>query len=223
MIDDERYFKGFQRSKEFERLWFRLQRLEKWKELAIRPSPEECDPEERKLLENELDNIPELRERCLAVRKQLNEQLPPIEEAMDDQFVPKPSTIPNAGLGLFYYSPPQKGCTVIPAGTILCYYTGHIHNFQSSKSIEDKSYLMMVQGDILVDPGPLKHIKARYINDPLNEALVNCQYVPQELRSAVTATRDIYPGEELFASYGDMYWKSQKMIGRRLDDKQRGR
>lgn len=222
MVHDERYFKGFQRSKEFERLWFRLQRLEKWKELAIRPSPVECDPEERKLLENELDNIPELQERCLAVRKQLNEQLPPIEEAMDDHFVPKPSTIPNAGLGLFY-SPPQKGCTVIPAGTILCYYTGHIHNFQSSKLIQDKSYLMMVQGNILVDPGPLKHIKARYINDPLNEALVNCQYVPQELRSAVTATRDIYPDEELFASYGDMYWKSQKVIGRRLDDKQRGR
>jgi len=73
---------------------------------------------------------------------------------------------------------------------------------------------MNVREDILVDPGPLLHIKARYINDPLNEKYVNCKYVPEKFRSAVIATRDIHRGEEIFASYGDGYWSLQKTPGR---------
>ena len=214
--EKEKYFKGFERSREFERLWFRLQRLETWKELAIRPSPFDCDPEDMILLEKDVDDVPELQERCITVRHKMNDKLPPIEQAMDRHLVPKTSTIPGAGLGLFYI-PQSSSDTIIPAGTILCYYTGHIHNFQSSRSVQDTSYLMMVQGEILVDPGQLKDIKARYINDPLNTSLINCKYVPQELRSAVTAIREINPGEELFVSYGDIYWKSQKTMGKRLE------
>ena len=219
--EKEKYFKGFQRSREFERLWFRLQRLERWKELAIRPSPYDCDPEDMMLLQKDVDDVPELQERCINVRRQMNDNLPPIEQAtMEKHLVPKTSTISGAGLGLFYM-PPQSssnGTVVIPPGTVLCYYTGHIHNFHSAKSIQDKSYLMMVQGEILVDPGRLENIKARYINDPLNTSFINCKYVPQELRSAVTSIREIYPGEELFASYGEIYWKSQKTMGKRLKE-----
>jgi len=51
---------------------------------------------------------------------------------------------------------------------------------------------MNVREDILVDPGPLLHIKARYKNDPLNEKYVNCKYVPEKFRSAVIATHDIH-------------------------------
>ena len=124
----------------------------------------------------------------------------------------KQSSIPEAGLGLFYE--PKTADSMIPKGTTICYYTGHIHNFQSSRKLEDKSYLMMVEGDVLVDPRPVTQIKARFINDPLNENMTNCKYAPEELRSAVVATKDIYPGNELFASYGEAYWKSHKTPGR---------
>ena len=211
-LSQKNYFKGFERSAEFEQLWFRLKTLELWKELAIRPSKEDCHEEDKSLLQNELDDLQELQERCNHVRHLLNKNLPPIEQALDKFLIPKKSRIPNAGLGLFYE--PESPNQIILKGTVVCYYTGNIHSFHSSKKIKDKSYLMMVRGDVLVDPGPLKHIKARYINDPLNEEVVNCKYVPEELRSAVVTTRVVIPGEELFASYGDAYWSNHKSAGR---------
>ena len=59
---------------------------------------------------------------------------------------------------------------------------------------------MLVANDVLVDPGPLSHVKARYINDPMNEAIVNGKFepAPEIHRFAVVATRDIERGEELF-------------------------
>jgi hypothetical protein len=71
--------------------------------------------------------------------------------------------------------------------------------------------------------GPVKSVKRlanlliEYINDPLNEELTNCEYVPDGLRSAVVATGPIQPGDELFVVYGDIYWKGQKGMGNILD------
>jgi hypothetical protein len=134
----------------------------------------------------------------------MNDNLPPIEEAaLDEELLAKTSAIPDAGLGLFY----EPGCQdkPIPAGTIMCYYAGHIHNFQSARNLQFRNYLMNTQGGVLVDSRCLPHIKARYINDPLNEDMINCRFFPEEFRAAVVATREIRPGEELFASYGDAY------------------
>ena len=60
---------------------------------------------------------------------------------------------------------------------------------------------MLVDGDVLVDPGPLPEIKARYINDPINVKLLNALYEPQikAHRSAVIAILDIMAGQEIFA------------------------
>lgn len=102
---------------------------------------------------------------------------------------------------------------VLKTGTVICYYTGHYHNYQSAKTLKDFSYLMCVSGDLLVDPGPCPDVKARYINDPISTDLVNCKYVPEphHYRSAVVATRTIQPGEELLVSYGEAYWVQQKV------------
>ena len=110
---------------------------------------------------------------------------------------------------------PSSADKVLLPGEIICYYWGHIHNFHSAKLLVDKSYLMLVQGDVLVDPRPLLHIKARYINDPLNEKYVNCKFVPEKFRSAVVMTRKIRHGEELFVSYGEAYWANHAINGRR--------
>jgi SET domain-containing protein len=75
---------------------------------------------------------------------------------------------------------------------------------------------MMVQGQTFVDARTCPNIKARYINDPLNETAVNCKFVPMDYRSAVVTNRAVEPGEELFASYGDFYWTQRQTTGNRL-------
>jgi hypothetical protein len=148
----------------------------------------------------------------------MNQHLPHFESPVEQCLVAEPSQIPESGLGLYYRpTTPSNGETskAIPAGTILCYYYGHIHNFQSVRTITDNSYLMLVGGSVFVDPLPCPDIKARYINDPLNEDLINCKYVPEEkcFRSAVTSTKEILPSMELFVSYTDQYWNQQPYTG----------
>jgi hypothetical protein len=206
----------------YEHLYRRLEMLELWRELAIRPKREEC-AEDSEFLDRELDDVQELTERCLRVRELMNNSLPPVEEAHDRHLMVSKSGIPNAGLGLFFdpstrleeeVSNDGEDGTSIGTGTIICYYAGHIHNYHSAKGLKDRSYLMLVNGGILLDAGPLPQIKARYINDPLNDKFVNCKFVPDKLRSAVVATRMISRGEELFVSYGDAYWAQHKTLGR---------
>jgi hypothetical protein len=123
---------------------------------------------------------------------------------MDDDLFPDTSSIANAGIGLY-------SSIFIPKGKTICYYCGHIHNFHSLQTLEDTSYSMLVSGDVFVDTGPLLHVKARYINDPLNEDYVNCMFVPEPKfhRCAVVAIRDIQRSQELFASYGETYWSNR--------------
>ncbi|CAJ1954499.1 unnamed protein product [Cylindrotheca closterium] len=212
---EERYFHGFERSDTFESLWFRLEVLEKWNELAIRPSSSDCHPDDMPLLEQEVDDLQELQRRCSLVRQEMNDNLPPVEYVLDEYLIPKPSRIPDAGLGLFYEPSSAIPTDPIQPGTTLCYYTGHLHSFKSSRELKDTSYLMMVHDGVLVDPGPVQRIKARYINDPLNEELTNCKYVLDGCRSAIVSTKIIEAGDELFAAYGDFYWKG-KSDGRTL-------
>jgi hypothetical protein len=184
------------------------------------------------MLEREGDDLKLLSKKCLQVRQDMNQNhLPSHELALDDELMVKKSRIPNAGKGLFYEPLPndydeeeesnndrsnggmnsssRKNTKQqqISKGSILCFYTGHRHNFHSQKYLVDKSYLLHVGRDMLVDPRETLQIKARYINDPLNEALVNCKFVPDpdEYRCKVVATRTIDPGEELYISYGDIY------------------
>jgi hypothetical protein len=189
-----------------------LNSLELWYELAVRPEKDECDKDDLDLLANEADDCEELARRCLQARKLMNENLPHIELASECYLVPRESTIPNAGLGLFY--DPINGSKILE-GSVLCTYSGHRHNFRSIKTLDDRRYLMLVEGDVLIDAGPLMHIKARYINDPLNDDLVNCKFVPEKesFRAAIVATRLLEPGEELFVSYGDAYWSQQVTRG----------
>jgi hypothetical protein len=156
------------------------------------------------MLQLQVDDCSDLLNRCLKVRKLQNDNLPPCDLVLDDDLFPDKSSIANSGMGLYSSIRIQKGQTI-------CCYWGHIHNFHSSQRLDDTSYLMLVSGDVFVDPGPLPQIKARYINDPLNDAYVNCMFVPEPKfhRCAVVATRDIKCGEELFVSYGEAYWSTR--------------
>jgi len=267
----------------FERRLYRLRVLRRWKELAIRPSCEDdcpdedldlwfrcsCAEEEGNSDCHDDDNggtaisvreeLKELKRRCREARTDLNNHLPRQSEEdappVERYLVPRPSAIPDAGLGLFYEPPPSDAAASLPSpkapgtdnkniiaeGKVLCYYSGHIHNFQSSNLLRDKRYLLWVgrnwdddrhgaqqDEDVFVDPGPLPHVKARYANDPLNDDLVNARFVPEpgEFRAAVVASRPIRPGEEIFCPYGDSYWSTMSdcsdVVARRLPSKEEG-
>lgn len=210
----------------FQEIKKRLEYLELWRELAIRPLEHDVHPDDLHMLEKEVDDLKLLSKKCLQVRQDMNQNLPPHDLALDHTLMVMKSQIPNSGNGLFFE--PQgltsniEECSTTSAtqhgiseGSIICYYTGHRHNFYSQKYLANKSYLLHVDRDILVDPRETLQIKARYVNDPLNEKLVNCKYVPDpdEYRCKVVATRIIRPGEELFISYGDFYWKQQPHEG----------
>jgi len=199
----------------FQSIRKRLEYLEKWRELAIRPLKQDTHPDDLHLLGKDQDDLQLLSKKCLQVRREMNQNLPQHEFALDDELQVKTSQIPDSGNGLFY-EPQHYASNEICEGSILCYYTGHRHNFHSQKYVEDKSYLLYIHGDILVDPREILDIKARYINDPLNERLVNCQFVPDpnNCRCKVVATKTICPGEELFISYGKIYWEQQPNEGR---------
>eukprot|EP00977_Amphora_coffeiformis_P016009 scaffold4849_cov153-Amphora_coffeaeformis.AAC.5 len=158
----------------FERLSARLRVLELWYELAVRPSEDTCPLEDFDLLHEEDDNLIELKRRCLLTRAEMNFHSPPPEIVRDDELWPFSSTIQGAGLGLFYLPPEDKPTA---AGETLCYYTGHYHTMQSAKTVMDHSYMMLVSGNLLMDAGPCLH--------PLNEELVNCEFIPEPAKSRV--------------------------------------
>jgi len=189
----------------FRQLKERLEYLERWREIAVRPSTFSKNDED--LMTEEVDDVQELTKRCREVRSAMNKLLPGRSAPFEDSLRPQVSNIPGAGLGLFVHE--RK----FSPGETLCYYYGHLHNFSSAREIEDTSYLLLVHSDVLVDPGPLPEIKARYINDPLNESYVNVKFVPEQLCSAVVATREIGHGEEVYVSYGDAYWSQQSTQG----------
>lgn len=197
----------------FEQHKRRLDYLELWRELAIRPSEHDCDPQDLGMFRRTQDDCDELTKKCLEARRDMNDAFPPHELAMDNDLQPSTSAIEDAGQGLFFC--PSSGHFKICRDEVICYYCGHLHSFLSAKYLQDKSYLMLVANDLLVDPGPLPNIKARYINDPLNEAYWNCKFVPEpdNNRCAVVAIRDIHPKEELFVSYGEAYWANQDYRG----------
>ncbi|KAG7340607.1 hypothetical protein IV203_024150 [Nitzschia inconspicua] len=219
------YFLGFRFSQSLWVNWNRLQTLEKWTELAIRPSTAEaCHPADRHLFPSDpdhIDDIVALNRQCETVRSLLNQEISALNvetTEWEPYLVVRPSQIESAGLGLFFEGVDDNH--VLPTGSILCYYAGHIHSHTSSRTLTDKSYLIWVCDDILVDPGPLPKIQARYINDPLNEDVINCRYVPDrklKVRSAVVTTRPIFSGEELFVTYGEAYWNQQPIVGRPLN------
>ena len=188
----------------------RLAYLELWRESAVRPQRDVCVKEDLDLLSRDKDDLDALEKRCDAAREDMNQALPLHITKYDIyDLVPAKSGIDGSGKGLFYM--PSSQSDVLREGEIVSYYYGNIHNFRSSKRLKDTSYLMLVEGDILVDPEPLAHIFARYINDPINDFFYNCRFEPdpKAYRSRVVATRDILAGEEIFAPYGEFYWSQQ--------------
>jgi len=115
------------------------------------------------------------------------------------------SRIPGAGRGLY-------AAQAIAAGTPICDYdatdaaTGERSTLAPSAAMRLRDYLMRLGPGVYVDAGLA--CVGRLINDARNPARINVMFDkrPDEGRAVVVATRDIGIGEELYVSYGRLYW-----------------
>src|SRR5262245_44518749 len=115
----------------------------------------------------------------------------------------RPSLISNAGNGLFT----TRYC---PAGTVLCEYTGTRLTGLQLLRTPDWTYVYNVHNEYWIDAQDHPGVKARYINDNFDHSKTNVLWVQRDGRIFMEAARDVLPGEELYAQYGQEYWDNHE-------------
>jgi hypothetical protein len=118
------------------------------------------------------------------------------------------STIPKAGKGLFT-------TVAIVKGKRIAEYKGRLVRWKDVK-YEDATngYLMYITSQAVIDARPSKAL-GRYTNDArgsgrINGLRNNAEYVSENTRCFIEATRNIKAGEEILVGYGKDYWKLDK-------------
>ena len=123
--------------------------------------------------------------------------------------VVRPSIIPNAGRGLFAGRRFEEG-------ELLCVYRGKRISLPAllKMTLKARDYVMGGFGlNCHLDAADRPDVLARYINDDFSRpGSSNVRFVKlkrHELAALVIATRDICAGEEIYASYGEGYWRAR--------------
>jgi hypothetical protein len=135
------------------------------------------------------------------------------------------STVPGAGLGLFYVgtsedgvSPPQP----LKKGVVITEYSGSAlltdDEYNNLYPLDDSAYGLCVSPDVCLDSGSTDNYPGRYINHR-SHSRANVQWGRKVHRMScgryavyIYTTKRIKPGSELFIDYGPTYWRlsSQK-------------
>ena len=117
----------------------------------------------------------------------------------------RPSRIRGAGDGLF-------ASRDFAAGEALGEYYGLVLTLLQAHNLEDRDYLMGGFGiNAHVDAKFALDAPARYVNDHFDASRLNAHFVKdrQRRRAALIASRPIRRGEEVYASYGESYWRAR--------------
>uniref|UniRef100_A0A7S0LDV9 SET domain-containing protein n=1 Tax=Coccolithus braarudii TaxID=221442 RepID=A0A7S0LDV9_9EUKA len=115
------------------------------------------------------------------------------------------SLIPNSGDGLFA----TRG---FAAGETIGEYYGQVLTLLQAHRLEHRDYLMGGFGiNAHVDARFAMDAPARYINDHFDQTKLNARFekLKPKRRALAVATRDIRAGEEIYASYGETYWRAR--------------
>ena len=140
---------------------------------------------------------------------------PVVEQREDSGLEVRESKIEGAGQGLF-------ATRDFKEDEEICQYRGTIRTFKQmwQMKLHEKEYVMGGFGlNVHVDAGPHPEILARYINDNLDETKLNARFKkikfcdPKKCHAQVRALRDIAAGEEIYCSYGNIYWKCREKKG----------
>jgi hypothetical protein len=117
----------------------------------------------------------------------------------------KESLLEGAGRGLF-------SMRKFFPGDLICVYSGELVplvRVMRGEVLTD--YLMGGFGLYSIDAANHPAVKARYINDNFELGSHNVKFVKLKLqrRALVIALREIEPGDELYAFYGEGYWRKR--------------
>lgn len=114
-----------------------------------------------------------------------------------------PSSIPDAGLGVFATAP-------IPGQRAIGWYRGRVlskRQLDNTYGRQVAPYVLQLGPNLFLDAADPRHSNfVRYVNDgPASGRPANVEFTPYGFLATL---RDIRPGEELLASYGNPFWKS---------------
>lgn len=124
---------------------------------------------------------------------------------LESSLVIKRSGLPGAGKGLFTR-------IFIPKGTKIVEYKGTITTWKEVDHKQgENGYIYYVKRNYVIDARPHPEALARYANDARGLFRVkgmnnNAEYTEEGNKVFITATKDIYPGKEIFVAYGKEYW-----------------
>ena len=124
---------------------------------------------------------------------------------LEKHLVVKESTIPESGKGLFTKK-------FIPKGTRIVEYKGKITTWKDVDHKEGTNgYIYYIKRTHVIDAGTYKKALGRYANDGRGLYRIpgitnNAQYVEDEGKVYIEATKDIPAGSEILVSYGKEYW-----------------
>lgn len=115
------------------------------------------------------------------------------------------SRIPDSGDGLF-------AAREFAVGDTLGEYRGRVLSLLQATRLEDRDYLMGGFGiNAHVDARFAVDAPGRYVNDHFDKKMLNAAFEKDKARkrAVLVATRRIVRGEEIYASYGESYWRSR--------------
>lgn len=120
----------------------------------------------------------------------------------------KPSTIPDAGKGLFTKIDITKG-------TIVTEYKGRRRTWKDVENDVDNGYIYHIDDDNVIDAKANIRSHGRYANDAAGLTKIkgitnNAEYVELDNKVFIRTKKDIAAGCEVFVAYGKLYWKQVK-------------
>lgn len=129
------------------------------------------------------------------------------------------STIAGAGAGLFAKRRLRAGEDVRGAT-----YGGDVLSLSETlkMSSSDKEYVMAMHVNVHVDAKKRLGYLARFVNDVVGTANERNAIFMKDVarrRATLRALRDVEAGEELFAAYGDGYWRARGVDVNQVDAK----
>ena len=117
------------------------------------------------------------------------------------------STLPGAGYGLF-----RKAPNIVEEGGLLATYEG-VRLTKDQMEQSKSGYIHEVPArdgtTMYVDAEKEDSCSIRYVNDPLDDSMVNAKVITKGERLVIIASTDIHEGDEVFISYGAHYWRDK--------------
>jgi len=135
----------------------------------------------------------------------------------EKDLIVKRSGLAGSGKGLFTR-------INIPSGTVIAEYKGTVSSWKEADHADGKNkYILYISRNRVIDAKPHTDYLARYANDAQGTSKQkgihnNSEYVEDNDKVFIVATKDIPAGGEILVSYGKGYWNAVH-YNKRLDSR----